>query len=180
MERTGFDRLLTAAMPQIEEEARKYAHKYWRLHEWRDILQTALLKMLRFADLYDPAKGDILSWASVAIINTIKTALAQSATMPYAEEFTPLVINRTPVGADYNPENQLLLAEIMANLNPETRLYLAGYTYAEIAVLRGISKGSVYNRIDRCAERLNILFGLRKERGRRVRNIVKTRDAPYG
>lgn len=71
MERAVFDRMLTDALPRIEEAAKKYAVIFRCFNEWQDISQSALLKMLRFADLYDPAKGDLLPWACVIVINTI-------------------------------------------------------------------------------------------------------------
>lgn len=67
MERPAFDRLITATLPQIQLAAKKYAMRYRRFYEWEDIAQTALLKMLRFADLYDPDKGDFLPCAGFSL-----------------------------------------------------------------------------------------------------------------
>lgn len=61
MERPAFDRLITATLPKIQQAAQKYAMLYRRFYEWEDLLQTALLKMLRFADLYDPGKGGFIA-----------------------------------------------------------------------------------------------------------------------
>ena len=60
MERLEFDRLLTANFAVIEASAKKYAMIYRLYHEWEDLLQTALLKMRRFADQYDNNKGALL------------------------------------------------------------------------------------------------------------------------
>ena len=174
MERVAFDRLLTATVPSIEEAARKYATLYSIFPAWKDIAQSAFLKMLRFADQYDPAKGELLPWACVILINTIKTFLAQSAAAPDMEEYNALIIERTPSAED-SPENTLQAAFIFANLNTEARLYIEGYNYPEIAAMCGVrSKVTVMNRIDKCAERLRMIMGIKTERGRREKMYAKT------
>lgn len=176
MERPAFDRLLADTLPRIEMAARKYATLYRCFSEWHDISQSALLKMLRFADLYDPAKGDLLPWACVIIINTIKTHINQSMTMPDMEEYNALIIGRTPAQYDCDPLNDLQLAFITANINQETQLFADGYNYTEIAKLRGFSsKVTAKNRIDKCADRLSRILGFDKTPGRRVRNVAVTR-----
>lgn len=174
MERPEFDRLLTANLPRIENAAKKYATLYRRLHEWEDIAQTALLKMLRFADRYDPGKGDFMPWACVIICNTIKTQITLSVAAPDMEAFNAAIIDSTPAHADNSPEEQLQAAFILDNLNRETRLFIEGYNYAEIAVRRGFrSKVTAKNRIDKCAESLCRVLGLKVKQQRRQRMYSK-------
>ncbi len=173
MERAVFDRLLTDTLPRIEEAAKKYAVIFRCFDEWQDISQTALLKMLRFAELYDSAKGDLLPWACVIIINTIKTHINQSMTVLDMEEYNALIIDCIPAQSNCDPMNELQLAFITANLNQETQLFADGYNYAEIAKLRGFSsKVTAKNRIDKCADRLSRILGIDKTPGRRVRNVA--------
>lgn len=168
MERPAFDHLITATLPKIQQAAQKYAIQYRRFYEWEDIMQTALLKMLRFADLYDPDKGELLPWACVIIVNTIKTHIAQSMTVPDMEEFNTLIIDRTPCPADCSPEEYAQMSSIVPNLNEEARLFNDGYNYTEIAAMRGFkSKVTAKNRIDKCAETLCRLLGMTVEQQRR-------------
>lgn len=174
MERPAFDRLLTATLPRIERSAQAYAARYNMRHEWQDIAQTALLKMLRFADYYDPCKGEFMPWACVVIINTIKTRLSQATTAPDMSEFNALIIERTQTTD--NPESDLQAAFIFDHLNEEARLYVEGYNYAEIAARYGLkSKVSAFNRIKKCADNLrHIINGTtppKVRRGRPPRNI---------
>lgn len=174
MERPAFDRLITATLPKIQQAAQKYAMLYRRFYEWEDIAQTALLKMLRFADLYDPDKGDLLPWACVIICNTIKTHIAQSMNVPDMVEFNALIIDRTPGPADCNPEERAHMALILAHLNEETRLFAEGYNYAEIAARCGFrSKVTAKNRIDKCAESLRRTLGMAVKQQRRQRMYSK-------
>lgn len=173
MERAAFDRLLTETLPRIENAAQKYTAIFRCFNEWQDISQSALLKMLRFADLYDPAKGDLLPWACVIIINTIKTHINQSMTMPHMEEYNALIIDCIPAQYDCDPITELQLAFIAANINQETQLFADGYNYAEIAKIRGFnSRVTSKNRIDKCAERLSRILGLDKNPTRRTRNVT--------
>ncbi len=160
MERPEFDRLLTAALPGIEVRARAYAARYNLRREWRDIAQTALLNLLRFADHYDPAKGELMPWACVAIINTIKTRVAQIAAQPYTDELDDAAIKRATYNGG-NPESDLQASFILANLSEDARLHVEGYTYDEIAAKRGLkSKGTVCERVKKSAENLrHILNG---------------------
>lgn len=170
MERPEFDRLLTAALPGIEVRARAYAARYNLRHEWRDIAQTALLNLLRFADHFDPAKGELMPWACVAIINTIKNRVAQIAAQPYTDELDDAAIKRATYNGG-NPESDLQVSFILENLNEEALLYVEGYTYQEIAIKRGFnSKNTCYKRIERCSERLSKILGIKKGKGRRMRN----------
>lgn len=174
MERPAFDRLLADTLPRIEMAARKYATLYRCFNEWHDISQSALLKMLRFADLYDPGKGDLLPWACVIICNTIKTHIAQSMTVPDMVEFNALIIDRTPGPADYNPEEYAQMAFILSNLSEEARLFNDGYNYAEIAARCGFrSKVTAKNRIDKCAESLCRVLGLTVKQQRRQQMYSK-------
>lgn len=174
MERPEFDRLITAKLPQIQGAAKKYAMLFRRGFEWEDMAQTALLKMIRFADQYKPDKGDFLPWACVIIINTIKTHIAKSATMPDMEEFNALIIDGTPAQADSNPEDRAQMALILAHLNEETRLFAEGYNYAEIAARRGFrSRVTAKNRIDKCAAHLSRTFGVTVKQERRPRMYAK-------
>lgn len=167
MERPAFDRLLTATLPRIERSARAYATRYNLRHEWHDIAQTALLKMLRFADYYDPGK-EFMPWACVVIINTIKTRLNQAATAPDMGEFNALIIDTTR--ATSNPETDLQTSLILDNLNEEARLYVDGYNYREIAARCGFkSKATAMTRIDNCADRLRRVLGINTDRGKRVK-----------
>lgn len=174
MERLEFDRLLTAHFAEIETSAKKYASIYRRLHEWDDLLQTALLKMLRFAGQYDPNKGDLLPWACVIICNTIKTRITQSMTVPDMEEFNALIIDLTPA-ADYNPEEYAQMSFILSNMNEEARLFNDGYNYAEIAARCGFrSQVTAKNRIDKCAESLCRVLGMTVKQQRRQRMYSKS------
>lgn len=174
MERPKFDRLLADALPMIEGAARKYATIYRCFNEWHDISQSALLKMLRFADLYDRAKGDLLPWACVIIINTIKTHINQSMTMPDMEEYNALIIDSTPGPADCNPEEYAQMAFILSNLGEEARLFNDGYNYAEIAARCGFrSQVTAKNRIDKCAESLRRVLGIAVKQQRRQRMYSK-------
>lgn len=174
MERAAFDRLLTDTLPRIENAAQKYTAIFRCFNEWQDISQSALLKMLRFADLYDPAKGDLLPWACVIIINTIKTHINQSMTVPHMEEYNALIIDCTPAQAYDNPEDRAQMALILARLNEETRLFAEGYNYAEIAARRGFrSKVTAKNRIDKCAASLSRTFGIAVTQDRRPRMYAK-------
>lgn len=176
MERAAFDRLLTDTLPSIEDSAKKYTAIFRCFDQWQDISQSALLKMLRFADLYDQQRGGLLPWACVIIINTIKTHMNQSMTMPDMEEYNALIIDCTPAQSNCDPMNELQLSFITANLNQETQLFADGYNYAEIAKLRGIrSKATVKDRIDKCADRLSRILGINKTPGRRVRNVAVIR-----
>lgn len=173
MERAAFDRLLTETLPRIDNAAQKYTAIFRCFNEWQDISQSALLKMLRSADLYDPQKGDILPWACMIIINTIKTHINQSMTMPDMEEYNALIIDCTPAQYDCDPMTELQLAFIAANINQETQLFADGYNYAEIAKIRGFnSRVTSKNRIDKCAERLSRILGLDKNPTRRTRNVT--------
>lgn len=174
MERPAFDRLITATLPKIQQAAQKYAMLYRRFYEWEDIAQqTALLKMLRFADLYDPGKGDLLPWACVIICNTIKTHIAQSMTVPDMVEFNALIIDRTPA-ADCDPEEYAQMTFLLSNMNEEARLFSDGYNYAEIAARCGFrSQVTAKNRIDKCAESLCRVLGLTVKQQRRQRMYSK-------
>lgn len=171
MERPAFDRLLTATLPRIERNAQAYAARYNLSHEWQDIVQTALLKMLRFADYYDPGK-DLMPWACVVIINTIKTRLNQVATAPNISEFNALIIEQTQTTD--NPESDLQTSLILDHLNDEARLYVEGYNYREIAARCGFrSKVTAMTRIDNCASRLRRILGINGARARRSRVYAK-------
>lgn len=172
MERRAFDQLLIASLPGIESRAKAYASRYNLRHEWQDISQSALLKMLRFADLYDPQRGEFMPWACVVIINTIKTHLARIADTPNMSEFSNLIIELAQT-AD-NPETDLQTTLIFANLNDEARLYVEGYNYREIAARCGFrSKVTAMNRIDNCAARLRGILGINADRIRRVKVFAK-------
>lgn len=174
MERPAFDRLLADALPMIEGAARKYATIYRCFNEWHDISQSALLKMLRFADLYDPDKGDLLPWACVVIINTIKTHIAKNVRAVGVEDFNDLIIDCTPAYTDYSPEEQLQAAFVLSNLNEETRLYTEGYNYSEIAARCGFrGKATAKARIDNCAQSLCRVLGIAIKQQRRQRMCPK-------
>ncbi len=173
MERPAFDRLLTATLPRIERNAQAYAARYNLSHEWQDIVQTALLKMLRFADYYDPGK-EFMPWAAAIINNTIKTRIAQLIASPDVSDFNALIIER--LQATGNPEVDLQTSLILDNLNEESRLYVEGYNYAEIATKNGLkSKSSAFARVKKCADNLrHILNGTtpkKVRRGRPPKNI---------
>lgn len=171
MERPAFDRLLTATLPKIERSAQAYAARYNLRHEWRDIAQAALLKMLRFADYYDPGK-EFMPWACVVIVNTIKTHLSQAAPVPDVGEFNAIIIERTQTTD--NPETDLQTHLILDNLNEEARLYVDGYNYREIAARCGFrSKVTAMTRIDNCADRLRRVLGINTDRGKRVKVYAK-------
>lgn len=171
MERPEFDKLLTANFAVIEASAKKYARIYRFYHEWEDLLQTAVLKMLRFADQYDHNKGALLPWACVIIINTIKTRIAEVMAVPIMEEVNIYI----PVISDLNPEDDLQASFILSNLNEETRLFVEGYNYPEIAARRGfLSRATAMTRIDNCAANLRRILGVNRERGRRTKMYAKT------
>lgn len=174
MERPAFDRLLMANLPRIEQSAQAYATRYNIRHEWQDIAQTALLKMLGAADRFDPdpAKGHFMAWACVVIINIIKDRIAQIATAPDMGEFNALIIERTQ--ASNGPEADLQTAFILDNLNEEALLYVEGYNYREIAARCGFkSKVTAMTRIDNCAARLHRVLGINTDRGRRTNTFNK-------
>ena len=173
MERTAFDRLLTAKLPQIEGMAHGFAHKYHRSQEWRDICQSALLKMLRFADQYDPEQGDLLPWACVVIINTIKTRVAQLNAHPRTDE-----LDCSSVAMCHgNPEDDLQLSFMLDALGREAQLYTEGYNYAEIAARCGVkSKSTVKSRIDKGVDRLCGILGVSPVVGRRKRMVSMAPD----
>lgn len=172
MERQEFDRLLTTTLPRIEKSAQAYATRYNLRHEWQDIAQTALLRMLRFADYYDPGKGEFMPWACVVIINTIKTRIAQITTAPDVIEFNALIVERTQ--AANTPETDLQTSFILDNLNEEARLYVEGYNYREIAARCGFgSRGTAMTRIDKCAAHLRRVLGIDAKRGKRVKVFSK-------
>lgn len=131
--------------------------------------------MLKFADLYDPGKGEFMPWACVVVINTIntiKTRIAQIATSPDMSEFNTLIINRIQTVDD--PETDLQTSHILDNLNEETRLYVEGYNYREIAVRCGFrSKVTAMTRIDNCASRLRRVLGINSEQVRRIKVFAK-------
>lgn len=148
-----------ANLHRIEQSAHAYATRYNLRHEWQDIAQTALLKMLRYADCFDPdpAKGHFMAWACVVIINIIKDRIAQIATAPDMGEFNALIIERTQ--AANGPESDLQTAFILDNLNEETRLYVEGYTYSEISARYGLrSKVSAFKRVKKCANNLRYIL----------------------
>lgn len=128
--------------------------------------------MLRFADHYDPGK-EFLLWACVVIINTIKTNLNQAAATPDMSEFNSLIIERAQAVDD--PETDLQTSLILDNLNEETRLYVEGYNYREIAARCGFkSKVTAMTRIDNCASRLRRVLGINSERVRRIKVFAKS------
>lgn len=171
MERDKFDKLITATLPQIERTVRIFAARYNLGHEWEDIAQTALLKMLRFAEKYNPERGDFIPWAWVVILNTIKTRLTQISSAPSTCElfdFSKYLPSRS------NPESDLQAAIIESNLNREARLFVEGYNYREIAALCGYkSRTTVMARIDHCAARLRRVFDIERERVNRRRIFSK-------
>ncbi len=170
MERPEFDRLLTASLPEIRHIVRTYAAHYGQLHEWEDLTQTALLKMLRFAGLYDPGRGALLSWACIIIVNTIKTHLARAAARPYMEELNTLI----PAQPGSSPEEYAQMAFVLSYLNEEARMLAEGYNYPEIAARCGFkSRSTAKARIDGCAGRLRKLLGITPEQRRRTRMYAK-------
>lgn len=172
MERLAFDRLITEKLPFIERATKSYATRYDIRHEWRDIAQTALLKMLRFADLYDPDK-EFMTWASVVIINTIKTRIIQIYNTPDFSDLSSVFIDLTQ--ATDNPVSDLETNTIFDNLNRETRLYVEGYNFKEIATLCGFrSKVTAMNRINNCANHLQRVLGIDAIRVKRTNVYVKS------
>ena len=173
MERAQFDRLLMAAVPRIELTARKIANTYGIAHEWQDIAQSAFLKMLRFADQYDPEKGELLPWACVILINTIKSHLAYNRKYLSLGEITPYIIDHIAATSP-TPEHILQASFILDNLNRETRLYFEGYNYYEIAAKCGVkSQVTAMYRIDKCVKRLSLVLGRDYTRIRRQRMVAK-------
>lgn len=177
MQRPEFDKLLTEWLPVIERVARRNSAFYGLTDEWKDIVQSACLKMLRFADSYDPAKGDLLPWACVIANNTIKNRLAQLITCPDMAAFNELMIEQTPASSERSPDNELQLSMVLANLNQETRLFVEGYNYPEIAARCGFrSPATAMARIDKCAGRLALILGISATRYKRVRMYAKKPD----
>ena len=171
MERQEFDRLLTASYRRIMGMARGYAGRFDMLHAWQDIAQTALLRMLSYADLYDPRRGEFMPWACVVIINTIKTRINQVTKAPDMTEFNSFILETIPGKCD--PESDLQSAFIHEYLNEEARLYVEGYSYAEIAARCGFrSKGTTKTRIDNCADRLSRVLGIKDPRKRRAKTYA--------
>lgn len=172
MERPEFDKLLTATLTRLEGAAKSYAVQFDRPQEWQDILQTSLLRMLTYAHLYDPDKGEFMPWACVVIINTIKTRILQAANLPPIQIIDNRIAETIP---HYRtPSSDLRTSMILSNLNEESRLYVEGYNYVEIAARQGFnSKVTAMNRIDSCAARLSRVLGMKAYRGRRVRNCAK-------
>ena len=155
MRREEFDKVLIPLLPWIDNVTRKYAAYYNRSEEWEDIRQTALLKMLRLCDNYDPGKGELLPWACVVILRIIYNTARIGGTVPLdaVEEWY------IPVSSD-NPENILQAAFIMQNLNTEARLYVEGYSFPEIAAMKGLrSRSTVFYRVTKCADNLRRLLG---------------------
>lgn len=177
MERAAFDRLLTANAGLIEDAARRCARKYNILHEWQDIAQSVFLKLLRFADRYEPDKGELLPWAYVTIINTIKVRLNQLRTLRQKEEALNIVVAEVTPCRDPTPENDTHMKFLCEILNEETRLYLDGYSYSDIAARCGLrSKSTVKERIDKNAERLSRVLGMELKQGRRGLNMSRPRN----
>ena len=177
MERAAFDRLLTATLPLIKQAAQIYSAKYYHVQDWQDIAQSAFLKMLCSADQYDPARGELLPWACVVIINIIKTHTTKSMRFLHMEDLNTFIIDKTLAIADQNPENDTHMSFLLANLNEEARLYVEGYNYPEIAAQCGFrSRVTAMNRIDNCANRLSRILGLTTERGRRTRMYAKAHN----
>lgn len=169
MERKEFDRLLTAALPEIEKAAQTYARKFLRWQEWQDVAQSACLRMLRFAHLYDPEKGPLLPWACVVIINILKNAAA-SPVHTEIQDNRALELTRNDITPDENVHMQFL----RTLLNEEAQLYVDGYNYREIAARCGYrSKTTAMARIDSCADRLRHVLGLSAGRGRRKNTFGK-------
>lgn len=155
MRREEFEKVLIPILPCIDNVTRKYAAYYNRSEEWEDIRQTALLKMLRLCDNYDPGKGELLPWACVVILRIIyNTArIGGTVSLDAVDEWY------IPMSSD-NPENILQGAYIMQNLNTEARLYVEGYSFREIATMKGLrSKTTVFNRVTKCADNLRRLLG---------------------
>lgn len=177
MERAAFDRLLTANVGLIEEGARRYARKYNILHEWQDIAQSVFLNLLRFADLYDPDKGELLPWAYVTIINTIKQRLNQLRTLRQKEEALNIVVAEVTPCRDPTPEGITHMNLLWEILTEEARLYLDGYSYSDIAARCGLrSKSTVKERIDKNAERLSRVLGMELKQGRRGLSMSRPRN----
>lgn len=174
MERAAFDRLLTATLPEIEQAARKYSVKNQCHQEWQDLAQSAILKILRYAEHYDPAKGALLQWACVTVINTIKSHVAKTTAYSVMENYNDIIIEQTPATNDRNPENELQAAFILDNLNREAHLFAEGYNYREIAARCGVkSKSTIRERIDNCAKRLSLFLEI-KASGKRPCMYAKT------
>ncbi len=170
MERPAFDRLLTAQIPIIEKVTRRYANKYNCYHDWEDIAQSSFLKMLRSADQYDPDKGKLLPWACVVIINTIRSRIVRTLSLPNTVDFNAQVIES--ISASCNPEDDMQANLIISKLNREAKLYFEGYNYREIAHLVGVrSKATVMTRIDNCTNLLRYILGITTERARRKKNV---------
>lgn len=168
MERPAFDHLLTATLPEIHQAARKYAMLYQRFYEWEDIVQTALLKMIRFASHYDPDKGELLPWACVIIINTIRTHISQSMTKPNIIELNSFIIEHISTHIGNNPEESAQESVLLSMLNDETRMYIEGYNYSEIAARCGFkSKVTAKNHIDKCVGLLCRITGIKVKQGPR-------------
>lgn len=177
MERVAFDRLLTATVPSIEEAARKYATLYGIFPAWKDIAQSAFLKMLRFADQYDPAKGALLPWACVIIVNTIKTYITRLTKFPHMEDIDTTATIELPALSDSSPEMGLQIGFILSHINTETRLHVEGFNYQEIAARRGMkSKSTVFSRIENCTKRLSAILGIKYNRCKRSPIRRKKRD----
>lgn len=129
--------------------------------------------MLRFADQYDHNKGALLPWACVIIINTIKTRIAEVIAVPIMEEVNIYI----PAISDLNPEDDLQASFILSILNDETRLFVDGYNYPEIAARCGFrSRVTAMTRIDNCAANLRCILGVNRERGRRTKMYTKNPD----
>ena len=155
MRREEIEKVLIPILPCIDNVTRKYAAYYNRSEEWEDIRQTALLKMLRLCDNYDPGKGELLPWACVVILRIIyNTArIGGTVSLDAVDEWY------IPMSSD-NPENILQGAYIMQNLNTEARLYVEGYSFREIAEMQGLSsRSTVFNRVTKCADNLRRLLG---------------------
>lgn len=158
MERPAFDRLLTANLPKIKTFAQIYSAKCNIGDEWQDIAQTAILKMLKFADSFDPdpAKGDFAGWAYVVVANAVKSHAVKNAGMRLME----IDCNAyRQLQSPNDPETDLQTAFILDNLNEETRLYVEGYTYSEISARYGLrSKVSAFKRVKKCANKLRYIL----------------------
>ena len=166
MERPAFDKMLLQVVPGIQTVARRYCAECGLPEQWQDIAQTAFLKMLRFAELYDPEKGDLFPWGCTVVVNTIKNYLTNAATMRHEA----LAIIEQKAVSTYNPEQECQANFILAHLSEETRLYIEGYNYPEIANRCGVrSSATVMNRIDRNAQHLCRILGIEYRKGKRVK-----------
>ncbi|MDE6266434.1 MAG: sigma-70 family RNA polymerase sigma factor [Muribaculaceae bacterium] len=156
MNREEFDKVLIPILPWIDNITRKYAAYYNRLEEWEDIRQTALLKMLRLCDNYDPGKGELLPWTCVVILRIIYNTARIGGTVSL-DAVDERYIHSC---SDNNPEKILQAAFIMQNLNTEARLYVEGYSYREIAAMQGLrSRSTVFNRVAKCTDKIRRLLG---------------------